>query len=63
MRTLSHRAIILLTIIEREIVMGATLSDFLIQLAGFSAIGGFSYLIYSLNHSDDKNSGPVNQYE
>lgn len=43
--------------------MEASLSDFLIQLAGLSAIGGFGYLVYRLNHSGEKGSEQVNQYE
>ncbi|SFK88229.1 hypothetical protein [Salinicoccus halodurans] len=36
--------------------MEASLSDFLIQLAGLSAIGGFGYLVYRLNHSGEKDN-------
>jgi len=43
--------------------MDATLADFLFQLAGLSAIGGFGYLIYRLNHSGEKDDGQVRQYK
>lgn len=36
--------------------MDASISDFLIQLAGIAAIGGFGYLVYSLNQNQEKDT-------